>query len=1141
MQQESSYELLISRVDAFTRKYYANQLLRGGLIFAACFLAYILLVSVGEYFLYFPAWVKIMIVLVLLLAGSLSLVLLIIIPLLKMRRLGKIISHEQAAAIIGSHFPEVGDKLLNILQLRHHAGTAESRELIEAGINQKAAQISVVPFLKAVDLGKNKKYLPYVLPPLLVTLFILVASPGLFKDASSRLMQPTRDFAPPAPFIFKIMNKDMRAALYESYTLKINVTGKELPERVFVIAGSEELEMQREGRTDFSYTFQRIAGDLDFRLTAGGYSSGKYTISVIEKPRLEAFRVTVTYPSYTGRKNEQLQSLSDMSVPEGTVFSWDITARHTDNIDLRFGNGPGVTPMEQKGDRFTAAARFLKDTSYTFTIANRQIPKADSFTYRVQVIADLHPQVQVEERKDSISGQQILLTGTASDDYGINRLYFHYSITDKDRKPVSEKNIPLRVASGTVSPVQHYFDLASLNLLPGQQVSYYIEAWDNDAVHGSKSARSAVFTYSMPDRQGIDSAINQASEQISKGLSNSADQAKKLRDEMKNMQQQLLQSDGMNWEKQQNMKSLLDKQMQLKSQVESIKKRFEQQQKQSEQKNYSEDIKEQQEAVKKQLDNLLNKELADQLKKLQEMMQQMNKDNAFQNLQQMEQQNKLFNMDLARIQELMKKLELQMKMEDMANKLEELAAREGDLNNKTEKQADNNAELGKEQKNIQNDLKKLLRDDMKQLEQVNEQQERPQKLGDEKELGKQADENMQQSVQQLQQSQQSKASQSQQKAQQNLQQMAAAMKQKAAGMDMQQIDIDIKAVRQILTNLIRFSFDQEQLMKRVKQTAASSPGYVSNTQEQHRLAGNARMIKDSLFVLSKRLFQMGATVNKETSDLESNIKLTTASLENRRISEAVTRQQYAMTSANNLALLLNEMLANLMQMQAEAMAMQQPGSGNCSKPGGNGSPKPGKGGKPSPGDMMKDIITGQQQMGKRMQQMQGKDGQKPGQQPGKGQSQGGQNGGEYGNAEELARLAQEQAALRRQIQELNSLLNSRGMGGNAQLMKEIQEKMDRVETDLVNRRTSGQLLERQREIMTRLLEADKAIREQEEDNKRNANAGKDEQRPMPPELREYLQSRQAMLDLYKTTPPVLKPYYKKMAEAYLNEVKQGNN
>jgi hypothetical protein len=390
---------------------------------------------------------------------------------------------------------------------------------------------------------------------------------------------------------------------------------------------------------------------------------------------------------------------------------------------------------------------------------------------------------------------------------------------------------------------------------------------------------------------------------------------------------------------------------------------------------------------------------------------------------------------------------------------------------------------------------------------------------------------MEQSSDGLEQNQNSKASDAQQKAKQNLQQMAEAMRQKASGLDLKQLDIDIKATRQILTNLIRFSFDQENLMKKVKQTPVSSPNYVSNVQEQNRLAGNARMIKDSLFVLSKRLFDLAATVNKETTDLESSIKQTTSSLEQRRVSEAVTRQQYAMTSANNLALLLNEMLSNLLQMQAQAM--QQSGDASCSKPG-SGAPKPGKNGKPSPGDMMKDIITGQQQLGKGLQQMKGEGGEKGGQ-PNKG-NEGGQGEGE-GNAEQLAQLAQQQAALRRQIQELNSMLNSKGMGGNARLLKEIQEKMDRIETDLVNRRTAGQLQQRHREIMTRLLEAEKAIREQEEDNKRTANAGKNEQRPMPPELKEYLQSRQSLLDLYKTTPPPLKPYYKKMAETYLNEVK----
>jgi hypothetical protein len=135
-------------------------------------------------------------------------------------------------------------------------------------------------------------------------------------------------------------------------------------------------------------------------------------------------------------------------------------------------------------------------------------------------------------------------------------------------------------------------------------------------------------------------------------------------------------------------------------------------------------------------------------------------------------------------------------------------------------------------------------------------------------------------------------------------------------------------------------------------------------------------------------------------------------------------------------------------------------------------------------------------------------------------------------------MAQQQAALRRQIQELSSMLNSKGMSGQSKEIRAIQEEMDKNETDLVNRRLNSTLIERQKQIMTRLLEAEKAIRDQEEDDKRNARAGRDEQRPMPPELRQYLQSRQSLLDLYKTAPPALKPYYRKMAEDYLKQVKQ---
>ncbi len=479
-----NYNLLIEKLDAFIRKYYFNQLLRGALIFAACLSVYLLLIGVGEYYFYFPAWLKIIMVALLLGAGLLALVIWIIIPLLKIRRLGKVISHEQAAAIIGLHFPDVSDKLLNVLQLHHQQGNAASRELIEASIDQKSAQISVVPFAQAVDLGRNRKYLPYVLPPALIILFILVASPNIFRDATSRLMQADKNFSPPAPFSFIVKNQDLRVPLNSDFVLLAEVKGDKLPDKVYVEVGDEQLEMQKTGKTQFSYTFSRMHRSLEARLTAAGYASQPFTIAVIEKPQLESFRVQVDYPAHTGKKDEVLQSLSDMSLPEGTVLTWFLNAKNTESINLVFGaNGAGIPLQKNDEGWWSTAAKFMRDTTYVLLLSNRQMPGSDSFRYRVQVIADAAPQVQMQEMKDSITGQQVLVTGNASDDYGLSRLYFHYRILNAGKQVVAEKNIPIKLAAGNVAPFQHYIDFATLNLLPGQQVNYYVEAWDNDGVN----------------------------------------------------------------------------------------------------------------------------------------------------------------------------------------------------------------------------------------------------------------------------------------------------------------------------------------------------------------------------------------------------------------------------------------------------------------------------------------------------------------------------------------------------------------------------------------------------------------------------------------------------------------------------------
>jgi cytochrome c biogenesis protein CcdA len=107
-----------SKLDEFIRKYYKNRLIRGGIFFIALLTVFFLVIILSEYFGRFNTVTRTVIFYSYIGLNVLILLRLILIPAFKLLKLGKIISHEEAAGIIGIHFPEISDKLLNTLQLK---------------------------------------------------------------------------------------------------------------------------------------------------------------------------------------------------------------------------------------------------------------------------------------------------------------------------------------------------------------------------------------------------------------------------------------------------------------------------------------------------------------------------------------------------------------------------------------------------------------------------------------------------------------------------------------------------------------------------------------------------------------------------------------------------------------------------------------------------------------------------------------------------------------------------------------------------------------------------------------------------------------------------------------------------------------
>ena len=93
-------------------------MIKGILYSLALLLSLFLIMALLEYFGYFPSTVRAILFWFYLLAVVIILGYYVLLPLSKMFRMGKVISYEEAAVIIGNHFPEIKDKLLNLLQLQ---------------------------------------------------------------------------------------------------------------------------------------------------------------------------------------------------------------------------------------------------------------------------------------------------------------------------------------------------------------------------------------------------------------------------------------------------------------------------------------------------------------------------------------------------------------------------------------------------------------------------------------------------------------------------------------------------------------------------------------------------------------------------------------------------------------------------------------------------------------------------------------------------------------------------------------------------------------------------------------------------------------------------------------------------------------
>jgi len=1114
----SAFDRLIEQIDAFIRKYYKNEMLKGVLVFTGFLLGSWLLVSGLEYFGRFSSTIRLVLLVIFLLGNAVILTRYFLKPLLNLYAFGKRINRKQAAGIIGSFFPNISDRLLNTLQL-NEVNNPEDRsfELLRASVAQRSNELTAVAFVDAVRYQESKRYLRYVIPVALLFILIGIFVPSWLIDGSSSVVNYEQ--AQPAPFSFKVVSDLQAVDEGESVSIEAVISGAYVPDKVYIVSDRGRFLMKKTRKNQVSYTFDNLKASSDFHFESEDVNSQNYHISVIGKSSLGKLVAEIDYPKYLNRKSEIVSNIADLDLPEGTKVNWKISAKNVKSVAILWND----TARVYSSGEVAFSGKYKTSGEMRFVMKNAVTSKSDTASVQLKVIKDAFPTVFVNESIDSLKKSVRSFEGLISDDYGLSNLTFHYVISKKTGKDI-KRSLTVKKVSGTSDKFVFSVDFSREDLDVEDKISYYFMVSDNDGVNGSKSTRSQAFVYELPTLEKLNEKRDEVQKDVQNSLQDLMRKAEKFQQDVNKLQKSMMSQSKADFKTMEQIQQLQMEQQSLQMEMEAVQEKLKEN---TEEKNKLSEMDEELLKQQQMIEDLMKEVMDDELKKLLEDLEKMLRENNQQEMKQesekLDQSAEQMKEQLNRTLESLKRLQVNEKIDDVEKELRELAKEQEDLKKAIEEKKVSEEKAKEQQKEIDKKFDQM-KEDLNELDKLNKDLERPMDLGDFQEEEKSIDEKLDKSSEELEKGKPGKAGEQQKKAADEMKQLADKMDNQQKQANQKQNEEDMGLLRVLLENLMALSFSQEDNLQAFVKVKDTDPAYRKLGRKQRSIIDDTKVVEDSLLALAKRQPKIATFIDKELKEIRSNFGLIVDEVDEHRRRELGQHQQLVMTSYNNLALLLNESLQS-MQQQSQS---DKKGNGSCDNPGGAGS-KP-SGGQMSPGDM-KEMLKKQLED---MKKGPNPGGTKPGDKPGQGQQ--GQPGAQgmpgLGN-KEIAKMAAQQTAIRQRLEQIRNEMNKEGQGkGNGlnPLIKELEQQ----EKDLINKKFSPEMVRRQQDILTRLLESEKALKERGFQEKREAETGKDKNYGNLIRFDEYNRQKLGQVELLRSVDPMLSKYYKDKASEYFN-------
>ena len=1010
----------------------------------------------------------------------------IVRPFLRLVGVLSSIVEDEIARDVGAFFPFIKDRLLNALQLAKEIDSASkfySMELMDETFKDLTKEIQPLDFSQSVSTTHLPKQFRWLMTSLGSAILIFFMFPASISGAAYRLIHCTREFTPPPKYqieltpgnkeIVKGENVDIRAKVtslfpeFAHHTKELIIFRQQEGQENF-----DELKVKPDSIGMFSATFQAVHTTTKYFAQYADAESEHYILTVLDRPLIRSFRVRLDYPSYTKIPPKRMDEfIGDVTAITGTRVTISGTAsKSLKESALQFGNNTKLMCTTSQ-EKFFASFPLFSDNSYCISLLDEEgLSNSEPVQYQLKTVMDEYPTIAIVDpgRNIDIAGDQsIPLFLKAKDDFGFSSMRLGYRLV-KSRYEQAQSEytfVPISLPDAPEGQVElsYIWNLTSLNLVPEDVVEYFAEVFDNDAVKGPKSGRSNLYLLRLPSLDEVFADVDKEHEHSIDDLKQSLDETKKLKENIESINRDLKKNKDPDWQTQKKMEEMAKRYQEVQKKLENVQSRVEQMTQQMQQQNVlSKETMEKYMELQQLFQQLDATELQKTLKQLQQQMPNMSKEELQQAMQNMTFSEERFRQSIERTMNLLKRLQIEQKMDEVKKRAQELEKLEKELqeenskvSNDSQKQqelAKKQADLAKKEQAMEREAADLQRrmeefftempaDKMqKSLEQLQQQQ---------------LDQKMQQASQQMQTGNMQPAQQTQEQIGEQLQQFSKQIDAMQQQMLQQQSQYVMNEMRKATNNILELSKDEEALKQQSQQAPQNSPQLRQNAQDQQRAAQDLNNVIKGLSELSQKSFVVTPEIGKSIGEALARMNNAMRALDMRNGAAASQEQQQAMAALNRAA----------MQVQNALQAMMQGGSG-----GGTGS-------------LMQQLqmLAGQQMsLNMQTQQMGGMSPQQ---------------------AAETARLAKEQGAVQKSLEELNR--EAQQSGDQKKLLGDLQkiaDEMKEVVKNLEQNNVNPETIQKQERILSRLLDASKSTRERDYEKKRKAETGAQVTRRSPKDL-----------------------------------------